>query len=90
MTTMPNYTPDVEAAAQRVKELSDRLVDLTKKNGLSWLEAYERVLDSILRFEQQAASGSQVEWINTLATTHADFVREMSQVYVRALREQLK
>jgi hypothetical protein len=90
MTGTQGFAPDIEAATQRVRELSERLIELSKKNGLSWLEAYERVLDSMLKLEQQAARGSQVEWVNTLATTHADFVREMSQVYLNTVREQLK
>jgi hypothetical protein len=36
--------PDADEAARRVKELSDRLIELTKKNGISWLEAYEKPL----------------------------------------------
>jgi hypothetical protein len=90
MTSSQSFTPDIEAATQRVRELSERMIELSKQNGLSWLEAYERVLDSMLKLEQQAAKGSQVEWINTLATTHADFVREMSSVYLNTVREQLK
>ena len=89
MTSTPSPGPDLDLAATRVRELSDRLIEMSKKNGLAWLEAYEKVVESMLRLEQQAAQGSQVEWINTLATTHADFVREMSQVYLGALRQQL-
>jgi hypothetical protein len=90
MTDAQNFAPDIEAATQRVRDLSERLIELSKKNGLSWLQAYEHVLDSMLNLEQQAARGTQVEWVNTLATTHADFVREMSQVYLNTVREQLK
>jgi hypothetical protein len=88
--TSPNYTPDLEAAAQRIRELSEKLIETSKKNGLVWLETYERVLNSMLALEEQAARGSQVDWITTLATTHADFVREVSQAYLGTLRQQLK
>jgi hypothetical protein len=81
--------PDIEAASRRVRELSERMLEMSKQNGLSWLEAYEHVLDSMLKLEQQAAKGSQMEWIDTLATTHADFVREMSSVYLSTVRDQL-
>jgi hypothetical protein len=90
MTSTPSSMPDLDLAAQRVRELSERLIEMSKKNGLSWLEAYEKVIENMLRLEQQAAEGTRVEWINTLATTHADFVREMSQVYLGALRQQLE
>jgi len=89
MTTTPSYTPDVEEAVQRVRALSDRVIELGKQNGLSWLEASEKVLESLLRLEEQVARGSQLEWVNSLATTHADFVREVSKVYLDTVREQL-
>ena len=47
------------------------------------------MLNSYLKL-QQAAAGTQVEWVNTLANTNAEFVREMSQAYLTAVREQLK
>lgn len=90
MTTTPSYPPDIEQAVQRVRDLSDRMIEMGKQNGLSWLEASEKVLESVLKLEEQAAKGTQLEWVNTLATTHADFVREMSKVYLESVREQLK
>lgn len=91
MTSSPTgHMPDLDQAAQRVRDLSERLIESSKKNGLSWLEAYEKVIESMLKLEQQAAEGTHVEWVNTLASTHADFVREMSQVYLGALRRQLE
>ena len=90
MTTTPNFTPDVEQAGERLRALSDRMIELGKQNGLSWLEASEKVLESLLKLEEQVAKGTQLEWVNTLATTHADFVREISKVYMESVREQLK
>jgi len=90
MTDTPSFTPDIEQASQRVRELSERFIDQAKRSGLSWLEAYEKVLESMLRLQQQAAQGTNVEWVSTLATTQADFVREVSQVYLDAMRSQLK
>jgi hypothetical protein len=90
MTDTPSFTPDLEQASQRVRELSERFIDQAKRSGLSWLEAYEKVLESMLRLQQQAAQGTNVEWVSTLATTQADFVREVSQVYLDAMRSQLK
>jgi hypothetical protein len=85
----PN-TPDVDAAVQRVKELSDRLIELTKKNGINWLEAYEKSLVGMLQIQERAAAATQIEWINALAATNADFMREMSAAYFKTVRQQLK
>jgi len=84
------FTPDIDEASKRVRELSERMIEMSKKNGLTWLEAYERVLESMLKLEEKAASGVGAEWVSTLATTHADFVREMSQVFLATVKEQLK
>ena len=86
----PSMPQDADETAKRVKELSDRMIELTKKNGLSWLEAYEKVLNGMLQLEERAAAATQIEWINALATTNADFMREMSAAYFKTARDQLK
>ncbi len=86
----PSMPKEADAAAQRVKELSDRMIELTKKNGLAWLEAYEKVLSNMLQLQQRAIATSQAEWIDALATTNANFMREMSAAYFKTIREGLK
>lgn len=86
----PDITGDMEAATQRVRDLSEQLIAQAKRNGLAWLEGYERVLKNLLDLEEQAAKGSGAEWAATLASTHASFVRETSEVFLGAMREQLK
>ncbi len=81
---------DLDAAVKRVRELSEQALEQAKQNGLTWLNAYEKVLQSMLDLEQNAAKGSGIDIINTLATTHANFVRETSQVILDAARDQLK
>ena len=81
---------DMEAAVKRVQALSSEVVDKAKENGLAWLEGYERMLKNLLDLEEQAAKGTGVEWASTLASTHANFVRETSEVVFGVMREQLK
>ena len=81
---------DVEAAVKRVQALSSEVVDKAKENGLAWLEGYERMLKNLLDLEEQAAKGTGVEWASTLASTHANFVRETSEVVFGVMREQFK
>jgi len=87
---MTDPTPGLEEAAQRVKDLSDKVVAQAKQNGLAWLEGYERVLKNMLEFEEQAAKGTGVDWVATLATTQANFVRETSSAFIGAMRSQLE
>ena len=88
--SMPGMPQDADEAVKRVKELSDRMIELTRKNGLAWVEAYERVLKEMLQLQERAAAATQIEWINALATTNADFMREMSTVYFQTVRDQIK
>jgi hypothetical protein len=81
---------DMEATVKRVQDLSAQVVDKAKENGLAWLEGYERMLKNLLDLEEQAAKGSGMEWAATLANTHANFVRETSEVVLGVMREQLK
>jgi hypothetical protein len=90
MTQTPNFTPDVEAAVERIKETSDRVLALSKENGLVWLEAYEKMLNSVLKLEQDTAKGLGVDWVETLVSTQADLIRETSQAYLGAVKDRLK
>jgi hypothetical protein len=84
-----NVAGDLDAVTNRVRELSEQVLEQARTNGLTWLEAYERVLKNLLDLEEQAAKGTGAEWVTTLATTHANFVRETSEVFFGALRQQM-
>jgi hypothetical protein len=86
----PSMPQDADEAVKRVRELSERIIEQTTKNGLAWLEAYERVLDRMLRLQERAAAATQIEWINDIAAANSDFVREMSTVYFQTVRKQFK
>jgi hypothetical protein len=92
--TTTNSTPtggvDIEAVTQRVRDLSEQVVAQAKKNGLTFLEGYERVLKQMLDLEEQTAKGTGQDWATTLAATHANFVRETSEVFLGAVKDQLK
>lgn len=88
MSDNDNTGVDLEAATRRVQELSEEVVAQAKKNGLAWLEGYERVLKNLLDFEEQAAKGTGQEWASQLASTHANFVRETSEIVLKSLRQQ--
>ena len=91
MTTDSSTGPvDLEAVTQRVRDLSEQVVTQAKKNGLTFLEGYERMLRQMLDLEEQAAKGTGQDWATTLAATHANFVRESTEVFLGAFKDQLK
>ena len=90
MTATPDLNAEIEAVTKRVQELSAEVTAKAKENGLAWLESYERMLKNLLDLEEQAAKGTGADWATTLATTHANFVRETSEAVFGAMRAQLK
>jgi hypothetical protein len=90
MTQTPGFSPDIEAAAQRVKQTSDRVLEVSKENGLIWLEAYEKVLKGVLKLEEETAKDLNSDWVSTFVSTQADAVREMSEAVLTAFRDRLK
>jgi hypothetical protein len=90
MTQTPNFTPDIEEAAERIKKTSDRVLALSKENGLVWLEAYEKMLNGVLKLEEDTAKELKSDWVETLVSTQADLVRETSQAYLGAIKDRLK
>ena len=86
----PNLTPDVEAAAERIKATSERVLELSKENGLIWLEAYEKMLDGVLKLEEDAAKGLGSDWVEKLVSTQADFIRDTLRAFLSALKDRLK
>lgn len=88
--TMPDMSAEMEAATKRVQELSEQVVEQAKKNGLAWLEGYEKVLTNMLDLEEQAAKQTGNELATTLATSHANFVRATSEVFFSTMAKQLK
>jgi hypothetical protein len=79
-STVPNEafaaaTEATERATQQMREFS----------GLA-LDTYERTIASVVEFEQKAAEAAPVEWIKTVLDTHATFVKDVTDAYVKAVR----
>ena len=65
-TESAKFTPDVEAAAERIKQTSERLLEVSKENGLIWLDAYEKMLDGVLKLEEDTAKDLGSDWVENL------------------------
>ena len=82
-------TAAFEEAADRVRELNERIIASSKAAGLTTLDAYEKALTTMLEFEQKVAGASQLEWVSALANTHAQFVQDVTATYTKAVRDLL-
>src|SRR6478735_3789099 len=88
---MPTFElPSVEEASQSVRDLGERWKASSRNAGLVTLDAYEKVLNSVVDFEKKVASEAQVEWVSALATSHASLLSDLTGSYTAAARDLLK
>jgi hypothetical protein len=86
----PSVPKEVTTAANRARDHNERIIELATMYGVDWIEAYERVLDKMLRLQERVAAATQLEFVDALAATSADFMREMSTAYFQRAPEQLR
>lgn len=82
--------PRVEALAQRLRKLNERIIDAGKGAGDATLTSYEKALKSIASAVEKGPGRSDVEWISTLATVQAKFIRDVTAAWTSAARDMFK
>ena len=81
---------NVEAAAERIRDLNERILESSKKAGSTYLDIYEKTLNSIADYQEKAGEQSQVDWVSTMTKAQADFTRQLASAYSNAARSMLK
>ena len=82
--------PRLEAVAQRVRKLNERIIDESKTAGEATLTAYEKALKAIASSLERGPGKSDVEWLSSLATTQAKWIRDVTAAWTSAARGVLK
>jgi hypothetical protein len=80
----------LDAVAQRVRKLNERIIEAGRDAGETTLTAYEKALKAIASSLDRGATASDVEWFSTLLSTQAKFVRDVTDTWTRAARGMLK
>lgn len=88
-TTSP-FDVDLAAAAQRIRELSDKVLTVAKQTRTMSLDGYEQRMSTLLDFGQSIADSTKVEQISDIAKSQAAIVNAVTHAYTRAVRELLK
>ncbi|HEY7077302.1 MAG TPA: hypothetical protein VH418_18125 [Solirubrobacteraceae bacterium] len=83
-------TKDIDAAAERIRELNEQILEFGRKAGVQFLDAYESTLKTFADYQDKVADQSQVEWIASIARAQANFTREVTRVYTSSARDLLK
>jgi hypothetical protein len=79
-----------EAAAQRVRKLNERIIEAGKEAGETTLDSYEKALKAIAGAIEKGPGKSDIEWISSVATAQAKFIRDVTEAWTKAARERLK
>ncbi len=82
--------PRLEAVAQRVRKLNERIIEESKSAGEATLTAYEKALKAIATSLERGPGKSDVEWVSSLATTQAKWIRDVTAAWTSAARGMLK
>ena len=80
----------LDAAAQRLRKLNERIIEGAKEAGETTLTSYEKALKTIAGAIERGPGSSEVEWISNLATAQAKFIRDLTTSWTSAARKALK
>jgi len=79
----------VQETINNIRELNARLIESSKNAGRVALDAYESTLKSMVGFHSHIAGASQLDWVSALASTHAQFTRDVSADFINAAHDTL-
>jgi len=80
----------MDAVAQRVRKLNERIIEAGKEAGETTLSSYEKALKAIASTLERGPGSSDVEWVSNLATAQAKFIRDVTTAWTSAARNVLK
>jgi hypothetical protein len=82
--------PSTDAAAERIRELNERIIEVGKSAGRGTLDVYESTLKSIADSLERGPGSSDIEWLSRIATSQANFIRDLTKAWASAARDALK
>ena len=84
-------TPDahLEAAAERLRKLNERIIEAGRQTGETTLSSYEKALKAIASAVERGPGSSEIDWISQVATAQAKFIRDVTEAWTSAARGML-
>jgi hypothetical protein len=73
--------------AERARELSDALLDMSTRIGLAYVNAHEQAALAAADCREALAAGSPSQLVKTIASARADLVREIARTCASTARE---
>ena len=85
-----SFDVDFEAAAERIRELNEKVLTAAKQTGTMSVDTYEQTVNNLLDFSQKAADSTKVDWVSALTKAQASIIAEATNAYTKAARDLLK
>jgi hypothetical protein len=73
-----------------VRKLNERIIEAGRDAGETTLSSYEKALKAIASTIERGPGKSDIDWIATLATAQAKFIRDVTEAWTSAARKALK
>lgn len=92
-TNIPNaadFVPNMDESVARVRDMNEKIVEAAKKHGQVTLDMYEKTLADILKFQQEAADSSQVDFISSVTKAYSEYMSAMTKAWTAVARDALK
>jgi hypothetical protein len=80
----------MEAVAQRLRKLNERIIEAGREAGETTLTSYEKALKAIANGLEKGPGRSDIDWLAHLATAQAKFIRDVTDSMASAARDMLK
>jgi hypothetical protein len=80
----------LDAVAQRLRKLNERIIEAGKEAGETTLSNYEKALKAIASAVERGPGSSDIDWISQVANAQAKFIREVTSAMAKAARDRLK
>jgi len=80
----------VEAIANRLRKLNERIIEAGRDAGESTLTTYEKALKTIASGIEKGPGKSDIDWISQIATAQAKFIRDVTDSWTKTARGVLK
>ena len=90
MATATKTQTAVQDATAQVQEITDRLVEASKKVANEYLNLTEKTAQSIVGLQRQVAEQTDVEWVAAVIDAQAKFNADVTKVVVSSSRDLLK
>jgi uncharacterized membrane protein len=84
--SMENFDPSM-FSMERLAQYGEQVLDANREALRVCLEAYEKALESIASFQEQAASRTDIEWVASAAKAQANLTRELARQQVSMGRQ---